>query len=433
MGKDPKIDAENSYLKAQKLYKAAQYKKSGKNFYAAGNSFLKLLDNENAQKAYILGAEAFDKANKQSSSLELMRLAGEISIMKSQYEKADKIYQNALKYVTGLTNSKEQYYYYVLFPVLSYLCLFVKEKPDDGLELVKKYQKKVDSEYFKENTLIKLVTDLTLVLRNKSRSSFERVTHDIDQYKMRNSELGLLKKILILAQIYLNIKIFTELDKESYTTNDMLKLTLYVDLKDAINEVRSLNQDLSNFKINNVVVKLSDNLATSEKPSYPVTLDINKIHKNSFIIKPHFQKDESYIGPISLHCEINDELLLRVETDVIKVALLSPPPLLDVSFKSLRTPLIGQSFPVELNIENPSQGDALDVNVNLIFPDEIKIMRGTTDKQIYSLRKNENIKWELNIKPMEAGDYSIKVEIDFKDEDQNSINMVKEFPFPIKL
>jgi hypothetical protein len=60
-------------------------------------------------------------------------------------------------------------------------------------------------------------------------------------------------------------------------------------------------------------------------------------------------------------------------------------------------------------------------------------MRGTTEKQIYSLRSNEELKWELNIKPIEAGDYIVKVMVNFKDPDQNVIEDVKEFPFSIKL
>ena len=60
-------------------------------------------------------------------------------------------------------------------------------------------------------------------------------------------------------------------------------------------------------------------------------------------------------------------------------------------------------------------------------------MRGTTEKQIYSLRKNEELTWELKIKPIEAGDYIIKVIAKFKDPDQNDIEDTKEFPFSIKL
>ena len=60
-------------------------------------------------------------------------------------------------------------------------------------------------------------------------------------------------------------------------------------------------------------------------------------------------------------------------------------------------------------------------------------MRGTLKKQIYSLRTNENIKWEINIKPIEAGDYTIKIFSKFNDPDQNIIEESKEFPLDIKM
>ena len=101
--------------------------------------------------------------------------------------------------------------------------------------------------------------------------------------------------------------------------------------------------------------------------------------------------------------------------------------------KNLRPPLIGQTFPIEILIENKSEGEALDLNIEIEFPDNLKVMRGTLKKQIYSLRSNENIKWEINLKPLEAGDYSIKIKALFKDPDQNQIGETKDFPLSIKL
>ena len=99
----------------------------------------------------------------------------------------------------------------------------------------------------------------------------------------------------------------------------------------------------------------------------------------------------------------------------------------------MRPPLIGQSFPLEILVENKSEGDALDLNIEVEFPENLKVMRGTLKKQIYSLRTNEDLKWEINIKPLEAGDYIIKISIKFMDPDQNKIEEIKEFPFAITL
>jgi hypothetical protein len=60
-------------------------------------------------------------------------------------------------------------------------------------------------------------------------------------------------------------------------------------------------------------------------------------------------------------------------------------------------------------------------------------MRGTLTKQIYSLRSNESIRWEINLKPTEAGEYIVKISSKFNDPDQNNVEDVNEFPLSIKL
>ena len=99
----------------------------------------------------------------------------------------------------------------------------------------------------------------------------------------------------------------------------------------------------------------------------------------------------------------------------------------------MRPHLIGKSFPLEILIENKSKGEALDLNIEIDFPENLKVMRGTLKKQIYSLRTNENMKWEISLKPIEAGDYSIKIKTTFKDPDQNQIGEIKEFSLKVLL
>jgi hypothetical protein len=119
--------------------------------------------------------------------------------------------------------------------------------------------------------------------------------------------------------------------------------------------------------------------------------------------------------------------------EIINPTIVSPPPSLEISMKNLRPPLIDKSFPMEFLIENKSEGDALELYIEIEFPEQLKVMRGTTKKQIYSLASNETINWELSLKPTEAGDYIIKMEIKFKDPDQNLIEETKSFPFAIKM
>ena len=435
MGKDQRLAIEKQVLKAEQLFKARQFKKAGKKFYLAGNLFLKLNEFEEAKDCYINGAKIFVAIEKFDTAIELFRQSGEACLYADKYLEANRIYKDALSYVPKLKNEGERSSNLVNFSVLSYLCLFLKGVPKEGLDYIKRIQKEVDKEFFKENPLIKLVSEITISLRDKQTKYVEKIKGNIENYKFREVEMKLLKIVLMVLNLKLLIDSTFKLDKELYTTNESINLTLNFDtsrlpqiLKDSYYQF-----ELRDFDITKISINLSDNLTTSRKPNIPFAIDIGKESHLEFIFKPHFQIDNPIIGPILLTCELNNNLIFIYETQSLKPKLISPPATLFTSIKNLRPPLIDQTFPLEILIENKSEGEALDIKIDVEFPEKLKIMRGTTKKQIYSLRTNEDLKWEINIKPLEAGDYIIKINIKFMDPDQNSIEETKEFPFSINL
>ena len=227
-----------------------------------------------------------------------------------------------------------------------------------------------------------------------------------------------------------------KLDKELYITNDVihLKLNLNAEILSEISNNSLFEYDIEQLKIIKFNVQLSDNLAVSKKPKLPLELSLDQYESSlDFMLTPHFQIDETCIGPINITFEVNEGLYCEYMTDIVKPKLISPPPSLKISIKNLRPPLIGQSFPLEVLLENESDGEAIDVHVLAKFPEQLKVMRGTIEKQIYSLRSKENMKWELNIKPEEVGDYTISFDITFKDSDQNPIEINQDFPFSITM
>jgi len=246
----------------------------------------------------------------------------------------------------------------------------------------------------------------------------------------------LLKDVLVLANANVLLKTKLSLDKEQYTTKDDINLKLVVDTKPIleISEVPFYNYNPQKLVVKSIGLELSDNIIAQKKPSFPLTLEIGEKCEYYFLVKPHFQVDEPFIGPISLDCELDDKFTyIHQAREIIIPNIISPPPSLNISMKNLRPPLIGQTFPLEILIENNSDGDALELYIDIEFPKELKVIRGTTKKQVYSLPSNDNITWELNLKPLEVGDYEIKMDIKYKDPDQNLIEDEKKFPFAIKL
>jgi hypothetical protein len=313
--------------------------------------------------------------------------------------------------------------------------LFLKGNHDEGLEYLKRIQKKVEKEFFKENPLIQLVSEISISLRDHHVKYVDKIKENLGRYKFREAEIKLLKNVLLLLNLKLLIGSTFELNKDTYTTNDAIKLSLKFDTSKLI---KILNDpyyqfDIRDFKIIKILANLSDNLTTSKKPPVPFAMDVGNPPRLEFIIKPHFVVDNPIIGPLFFTCELNENLIFIYETQTLTPKLISPPATLLASIKNLRPPLIDQTFPLEITIDNKSEGEALDVNIDVEFPENLKIMRGTTKKQIYSLRTNEDLKWEINLKPLEAGDYVIKINIKFTDPNQNKIEETKEFPFSIKL
>jgi hypothetical protein len=431
MGKDP----EEKILKAERLFKAHQYKKSGKTYHAAGMAFIQKEDYNQAKYCFLSGANAFFETQNYNTVLEMLRLAGEASLWQEDFLGANQTYKDSIDYITKLKKAEEKSENYLLFSVLSYLCLFVNGRQEEGLEYLKRIQKKIDANYFKESALIRLVTDLTIAVRDKNQDYLDKVRVLINSLKFKKLEISLLERVILLVQSELLLDTKVLLDKQEYTTNEFINLTINFDTSSLLKEFKDsfYGFEINSFKLSKITFELSDNLSLNKKPSFPIEIDIGKNNPLEFVLKPHFQLDNPFIGPIHITCVLNDNLSFVYEISAIDINLTSPLPSLEISLKNLRPPLIGQSFPLQILIQNKSEGEALDVKIEAEFPELLKVMRGTIEKQIYSLRKNEEMNWELNVKPIEPGDYIIKVKVNFKDPDQNDIEELKEFPFSIKL
>ncbi len=432
MGKDP----EKQLKKAEQLYKAMQYKRAAKSYNTVGNIFLKLGNYEIAKECFFNAAKSAIHEDKYLRGLEFLRNAGNASLLNNNFSEAYQFFKESLNYIPSLRNSSDINQLFVVFSSLSYLCLFVEGKQEEGLNIVKKIRSFVDDSYFKESALIKLVKDLTVATKDKKEKYIKKIEKDFENSKFYEGEINLAKSALVIAKTIVSLIVKLTLDKKIYTTNDVINLTMNIDTKPLldITENSFYNYNLKELKIMKIGIQLTDNFTFHKKPELPITITPGQTCQINLLIKPHFQMENPTIGPILLTSELNGNLKFFYEySELLYPTLISPPPTLDISIKNLRPPLIGKSFPLEILIENKSKGEALDLNIEIDFPENLKVMRGTLKKQIYSLRTNENMKWEISLKPIEAGDYSIKIKTTFKDPDQNQIGEIKEFSLKVLL
>ncbi len=433
---DKELNKANERLnKAELLFENKQYRKAGKVFNESANLFLKILEFDLAKESFINAAKAYELDHQYLFILISLRNAGNICIYKDDFMEAHKYFNNALKYIQYLKKDKDKDFYRLLFASLSYLCHLIVGNQEQGVDIIKKVRKKIDAEIFKENSLIRLVKDLTVAVRKKNEAYLQKIEDEFGNYNFTEAERILVKKALVTAFSQISIKTELTLDKDKYFTRDLINLKVLIDTESLkhISEHPFYDNEIEDLKITKFDVRLSDNLTIQKKPELPINIVPEKEKVIELVLKPNFQVDNTFIGPVQMTWKINDTYVFPLETDITNLKLLSPPATLDVSTKNLRTPLIGQSFPLEILIENKSEGEAFEVKVDLEIPEKLKLMRGTITKQIYSLRLNEDIKWELQVKPLEAGEYALKINVKFKDPDQNLIEEVHEFPISIQL
>ncbi|MBY8981676.1 MAG: tetratricopeptide repeat protein [Candidatus Lokiarchaeota archaeon] len=434
--KNWKEKTEKLLKRAEQLFEALIYKKAGKYFFFVGNSFYDNKDFVMAQEAFSKAANSFIKKEKHLNVIESLRRSANAFLNLENVEQAQNLFEKAFEYTKNFKNKDNKDTNYILLSSLIYICSHVRGEPVKGLNMVKRAQKRVDKEHFKENPLIHLVTNLTIALRDEKKVYLDKIIQDFNKLKLTDIEKKFVKISLLLAEIQVNVKPEINIDKEKYTTKEIIKMNLTIN-KNSINEIINnsfFEYSLNEFDIQNFRIEVTDNFSVQTKPELPINLNLKENFTHDFFIKPHFLIDKCFIGPIRINCLLNKKYSCFIETkEEVHINLVAPPTYLEISLKNLKPPLIEQTFPIEILIENNSDGEASDLNIGFKFPEEIKVIRGTIEKQIYSLRSNENIKWEINARPLEAGDFEIEVNLKFKDTDHNTIEEKKTFPIAIKL
>ncbi|KKK42615.1 hypothetical protein LCGC14_1319370, partial [marine sediment metagenome] len=297
MGKD----IEKQLMKAEKLYKAMQYKRAAKLYNSLGSKFLDLNNFELAKDCFFNAAIGLINEEKYLRALDSLRNAGNASLVKNNYLEAQKFFTDALEYVHSVRNITERNFYYVFFSCLSYLCSFVKGKGEEGINLIKKIKSYVDDEYFKENPLIRLIKDITIAIKDKNNKYLEKIEKEFDQIKFFEGELNLAKRVLVIVKTHVSLITKLSIDKDVYTTNDLITLMIEIDSKPLLDNLMHpfYNYYLKELKISKIRLILSDNLTSHKRPELPVIIKPGQNHQLEFLIKPHFQMEKTFIGPIT--------------------------------------------------------------------------------------------------------------------------------------
>jgi hypothetical protein len=141
---------------------------------------------------------------------------------------------------------------------------------------------------------------------------------------------------------------------------------------------------------------------------------------------------KGFFGPVVLQVEINEQYRFIAKSPFFDLNVTSPEADLVMTVEPLQTPVINQSFPAEFRLQNNSNGEAVQIKIELEFPEELRLVRGTNSKSIYSLGPNEAFKWQLSLKAREPGDLAIKAVVTHADPDGNE-SEPQEFLLPVEI
>lgn len=420
--------------KAELLYDNERYDKASKLFEKAADGYRELEEYKIAEQCYYYAARSHLHEQEFIDGSDAMRNAANCCVFLDDYKKAADYYDVSAKYALRSNKWKEGEFKSILSASFAYLCWFIQGKQDKGLAFIKRIKKNVDSSEFAENRLTKLVKGLTLAIINKDDSALRVVEDEFIDYKFRPSEMKLIKDTLVLAKAHLLLDYHVEVKNPQVIHEDLVQYSLKIDFSKIkkIEKDDYLSHKFKSLRIVDIGIAQSDNLSTKKVPKTPIDVDNIKMELE-FTARANFP-GEGYVGPLMFTIELDGKLYFFAKTKKHDITVKSPPAQLGINLQPLKNPIINQTFPMEVVINNPSDADVSNISIEFEFPKSLRLMRGTTEKKIYQLIKNEDFTWNVSLKPLEPGTHTIKATLTFYDQDGKKIGpKTADLPFEINL
>ncbi|MBN2156961.1 MAG: hypothetical protein JW776_13035 [Candidatus Lokiarchaeota archaeon] len=406
--------------RAEILFDRQEFTRSYKEFTRAGNLYLDLEEYRVAEQCFLYSSKALVHETRYYDAFESLRSAAQACIQLEDYQKAVEYYDVAAKNVLR-SSRKDVESKSILAACFGFLCQFITGQHEKGLGFIKRIKMYVDIKEFTEHKLIRLVKGITLAIVNKDSKALNLLKKEFQRSKYDPAETKLIKDAFIVATTYLLLEATINLERTEIINEEMLNFTLDINLK-PLHNMRTdsvLNYDFQKVTIEEMTVHLSDNLALTKKPNFPI--EISKENYNlHFSARSNFPGEGS-VGPLNFKLDLDDKFELNLKTDMQKMLVKSPPAQLGINLTPLVNPIINQTFPLEVRVSNPSEADIVNITVEFEFPINLRLMRGTSSKKIYQLIRNEDFKYQIALKPLEPGIHNIKAIVSFQDADGNEI------------
>ncbi|QEE16415.1 hypothetical protein DSAG12_02245 [Promethearchaeum syntrophicum] len=428
MGKEEKIREKGEVLlaKAERYMDNHDFKRSAENFLKAGDLFFELEEWKISEQCYRFTSKNFSRLGGDRNyhrAAVVQRKAANCCLLLKDISKARDYFDITAKSImkSDMKNKEEIATENVCF---GFMCHFIVGEQEEAIDSIKRFRNLFETDIFTEHILMKLVHNLSNAVLNKNEQYIKKIIKNIQLDKYSLAESRLIQQAFLVTYATLETDFSLNLTENEFERDSIVEVPSQLNIVKIkeIEKHKKVPSKIDSLSITNIEFNLSENVSLKEKPSLPTELEFNKKEVNTlpFKFRTNFP-GKAHIGPIKLTLEINKLLKFYAVSDIKQLKITSPAAILGINLIPQKTPVINQSFPLQVVVSNNSDGDAMEIDIIFEFPDEnIRMMRGTLDKKIYALSPNENIKWQILIKASDVGELPIKTIVSFKDGDGNS-------------
>jgi len=413
--------AEICVAKAEKLMDNQRPKSAAEEFQKAAEIYFDLEEWKIAEQCFFYASKNWYQIEKYQNASNLERIAANCCVLLSDFKKARDYYDVAYKAILK-SDAKNRDEIAILYAAFAFLCHFVQGQQDEALAYMKKFRSEVDTELFNSHLLIQLVKNLTNAIVNGKDEYLQAILADYPKYKFRTAEASLIKIAIVLAYISVHMKYSLNMIYEAFVNENIISIETKVqcaELKALISNP-TLSYTFKSLQITDIGISIGDNASVKEKPTLPQSVNLESFTDLTLPIK--FRTNfpgRGFIGPCLITVEVDRQFHVFLKSEVKNFNIVSPQAVLNIELIPQKPPVYNQTFELQAKLTNKSDGEAVGIEIEFEFPEQIKMMRGTLKKTIYALRPNESLKWELQVKGLEVGEFPIKAKILFKDPNGN--------------
>ncbi|MHA2002453.1 MAG: hypothetical protein ACTSVU_10245 [Promethearchaeota archaeon] len=425
--------------KAELLMDNERLKKASEYFEKSGDFYTELDEWKVAEQCYFYTSKNYHKLggdkNFHRASLAEQKAAN-CCVMFSNFTKARDYFDIAAKSILKAM-PKHAFEIATMNFSMAFLCYFTRAKLADGILYVKKFKNEIDSENFHHHPAMLIVRNITKAIQNHDEKYLDILIDNFHHYHFEKGEMLLLREAIIIGLAELMTKLILPEADQEYKRETMRVLHTELDLS-RLNEFENYTivpKKFQSLSITNIEVPHSENLGLKERPKLPFKLPSNNFGKIplEFKLRNNIQ-GPAFIGPITLTIEIDGKYKFLLQSPKQDYTVISPEAQLLIELDPQKTPVINQTFPVQVKITNKGEGNAMDIGLKFEFTDDMKLMRGTYEKTIYALSPNEKMTWNIMVKASDVGDIPIKITTAYKDGDGNDQGPFEtEIPLTINL